>query len=733
MFLQFYGLNEQPFGVTPDPRFLYLGPAQKEAFASLIYGIETGRGFIALIAPPGLGKTTMTLRLMERLRSSALTAFLFQTHSDSKEFLKNLLLDLDVEPAGQDLSDLQAQLHALLLKGSQTRRRLVLVIDEAQNLDESVLEMVRMLSNFETSQAKLLQIILVGQPALADKLARPHLAQLRQRISIITHFPLLRGDEVEKYIMHRLRVAGYKGGTLFAPGAVALIARYSRGVPRVINNLCFHALSLGYAKNWKKIDVITLREVIADLNLESLGQRCSVTGAAAVGQPEAPQATAGEPQERTGGRPRSTTPSVNIGSQSTESGSALLDKVDFSNYAPDWTGGAGSNPRYAARSNVNRIRRPHYRAEVLAVLTVVAVAVFAWRAPLLKPTLDFLEQEVWGATITTETQGSSTTINRADNGVSAQNTRVRERQQSPSPSNQRRLSRDLKGGEQVSDESSKVERSANPAGSPNAQVNAISPAGQAATAAGELSGERPGANRANSPDAQLGVNRAAGAPNMSDDESSDPKLNADTARSPDIQPNTPWRASSANRPAGSVSASAGRGWGRESSVDDLGARGERGELNVQSSVKGARIIINGRDDPRWVTPHMFSLAAGTYIVSVLKEGYAGWSQEVEVNRGRERWLAARLSNDENGILTVETDPPGMQVYIDGRPYGASRVVTVLPAGWHICEVIPPAGLKPLVGRFHLDPGEALTKRIQVTTSNASSGPITQAQRAGTAP
>lgn len=110
MFLQFYGLNEQPFGVTPDPRFLYLGPAHEEAFASLLYGIETGRGFMALIAPPGLGKTTMVLRLMEKLHDSALTAFLFQTHADSKEFLKNLLLDLDAEPAGQDLSDLQAQL-----------------------------------------------------------------------------------------------------------------------------------------------------------------------------------------------------------------------------------------------------------------------------------------------------------------------------------------------------------------------------------------------------------------------------------------------------------------------------------------------------------------------------------------------------------------------------------------------------------------------------------------------
>lgn len=198
MFLQFYGLEEQPFGVTPDPRFLYLGPAHQEAFASLVYGIETGRGFMALIAPPGLGKTTFILRLMEELRDSGLTAFLFQTHTDSKEFLKNLLLDLEAEPSGQDLSDLQAQLRDLLVQGARTGKRLVVVIDEAQNLDDSVLEMVRILSNFETPEAKLLQIVLAGQPALADKLAQPQMAQLRQRISIITHFPFLRGEEVEK-------------------------------------------------------------------------------------------------------------------------------------------------------------------------------------------------------------------------------------------------------------------------------------------------------------------------------------------------------------------------------------------------------------------------------------------------------------------------------------------------------------------------------------------------------
>ena len=284
--------------MTPDPRFLYLGPAQQEAFVSLAYGIEMGRGLMTLIASPGLGKTTLVLRLMEKLGDSALTAYLFQTHANPREFLKNLLVGLGVEPAGQDLSDLQAQLRKLLIRSSQSGKRVVVVIDEAQNLDDAALEMVRMLPNFETPEAKLLQIVLVGQTALADILARPHLSQLRQRISIITHLAPLRGDEIEKYIHHRLLVAGYKGGRLFGPEVLALIAPFSRGIPRIINNLCFHALSLGYARDQKRIDVNTLQEVVADLSLEPQGEgggeaRPSTGQAAAVGALKGREAKSG--------------------------------------------------------------------------------------------------------------------------------------------------------------------------------------------------------------------------------------------------------------------------------------------------------------------------------------------------------------------------------------------------------------------------------------------------------
>src|SRR5437660_6680817 len=232
MFLKFFGFREQPFGVTPDPRFLYLSSAHREALASLIYGIESDLGFLALIAKPGMGKTTLLFHLLEKFRSSARTAFLFQTQCTSREFMRFLLADLGCETDDQDLARMHERFNNELLQEARAGRRFIVVIDEAQNLDSSVLETVRLLSDFETPQAKLLQIILVGQPGLADKLASPALTQLRQRITSVSGLSALRPEETERFIQHRLQVAGYKGASLFTPDAVALIAQVSEGIPR---------------------------------------------------------------------------------------------------------------------------------------------------------------------------------------------------------------------------------------------------------------------------------------------------------------------------------------------------------------------------------------------------------------------------------------------------------------------------------------------------------------------
>src|ERR1700704_6622312 len=180
MYEKYFGLREQPFGVTPDPRFLYLSSAHREALASLYYGIESGRGFMSLIAKPGMGKTTLLFQLLEKFHGSARTAFLFQTQCSSREFMRFLLAELGSETDEQDFVRMHDEFNKLLLQEALPGRLLIIVVDEAQNLDSSVLETIRLLSDFETPRAKLLQIILAGQPQLADKLASRNMAQLRQ-------------------------------------------------------------------------------------------------------------------------------------------------------------------------------------------------------------------------------------------------------------------------------------------------------------------------------------------------------------------------------------------------------------------------------------------------------------------------------------------------------------------------------------------------------------------------
>jgi len=267
MFLKFFGLREQPFGVTPDPRFLYLSPEHREALASLYYGIESGRGFLALIAKPGMGKTTLLFQLLERFRHSARTAFLFQTQCSSREFMRLLLAELGMESHDQDFVRMNEEFNKLLLQEARAKRRFIVVIDEAQNLDATVMETVRLLSDFETPQTKLLQIILSGQPELADKLASPRLAQLRQRVSLLSRLTPLSVDETRKYIEYRLNVAGHSGPLPFSEEALQAIARFSEGIPRNINNLCFNLLSLCFALRQRVVDVNVVDEVVNDLDI----------------------------------------------------------------------------------------------------------------------------------------------------------------------------------------------------------------------------------------------------------------------------------------------------------------------------------------------------------------------------------------------------------------------------------------------------------------------------------
>ncbi|HUJ94084.1 MAG TPA: AAA family ATPase [Terriglobales bacterium] len=271
MVLDYYKLREDPFGVTPDPRYLYLSASHREALASLSHGIQSRRGFMSLVAMPGMGKTTILFRLFNQLEGGARTVFLFHSLSTPTELLRALLRDLGIVVDDEaDTGSMQEQLNRLLAAEARLGRRVVVVIDEAQNVEDSALELLRMLSNFETTSYKLMQIVLSGQPQLRDRLASPGLLQLRQRISIFARLQPFNAEETRLYVRHRLRVAGFDWKTsLFTPKATALIAEFSEGIPRNINNICFSALSLGSALKQKSIGEEVVREALADLDIDA--------------------------------------------------------------------------------------------------------------------------------------------------------------------------------------------------------------------------------------------------------------------------------------------------------------------------------------------------------------------------------------------------------------------------------------------------------------------------------
>lgn len=277
MVLDYFKLREQPFGVTPDARYLFLSSTHREALGSLLYGIDEGCGFLTLIASPGLGKTTLLFHVLHQLREKALTVFLFQTVCTSNDLLRALLAGLGVQDPQGSLVQLQSKLAEVLVAQARLGKRVVVVIDEAQNLDDSVLELIRMLSNFETPREKLIQIILSGQLELAEKIASPDLEQLRQRVSIFSELTPFAREDTQRYMDHRLRVAGYTlDRPLFTRDAVALIDDASHGVPRNINNLCFNALSLAYALQRKPIDSEIIRTVIAERDLDRFRKSAGV-------------------------------------------------------------------------------------------------------------------------------------------------------------------------------------------------------------------------------------------------------------------------------------------------------------------------------------------------------------------------------------------------------------------------------------------------------------------------
>lgn len=267
--LQYFGFKEDPFRVSPDARYMFPSQTHLEALASLENGFYNDRGFIAMIAPPGMGKTTLLYKFLEDTQATARSVFLFDIdpECEPRDFVGYILRDFGITP-GSTSSEMHSQLGEALVRETEAGRKCVVVIDEAQNLSDAVLERVRLLTNFETTQGKLLQIILSGQPQLTDKLLHGSLVQLRQRVSTVCRLELLSGEEVVAYIDYRLTQAGYSGDPLFTEDALQLIVEKCNGTPRTINNLCYNALALCCEKQSKQVDREMVAKVAANLQFD---------------------------------------------------------------------------------------------------------------------------------------------------------------------------------------------------------------------------------------------------------------------------------------------------------------------------------------------------------------------------------------------------------------------------------------------------------------------------------
>jgi len=254
MYCSFYGIQEKPFSITPDPKYLYLGKTHQEAFAHLVYGIRERGGFIVVTGDIGTGKTTLCRALLTHLDADMRVAFIFNPTLSALELLKTINEDLGIRSEGTTQKELIDELNGFLLEQRKQGKNTVLIIDEAQNLDMEVLEHVRLLSNLETDTEKLLQIILIGQPEFREMLEQPRLLQLNQRVTVRYHLNPLSREEADAYVRHRLTVAGAEDKIRFTPEAMRKIRRYTKGVPRLINVLCDRALLAGYGRRTRDID-----------------------------------------------------------------------------------------------------------------------------------------------------------------------------------------------------------------------------------------------------------------------------------------------------------------------------------------------------------------------------------------------------------------------------------------------------------------------------------------------
>lgn len=272
MYRGFYGLKENPFNVSPDPKYLYLTQQIEETLSSLMYGIQTRKGIITLTGEVGTGKTTLVNRLLDWLRQRPTkTAFLFNSRMNSSQLFDFVLAEFEIPCESRSKSQQLMKLNHWLLERFRAGETAVLILDEAQNLTFPVLEEIRLLTNLETTTEKLLQIVLSGQPELEEKLNLPQLRQLRQRVMIRCKTSPLTKEQTHSYILERLRIAGANPGeAIFSPAAMDTVHLFSLGIARVVNLLCEHALINGYVEHQRPIQSKVIEDVAREFQLDEV-------------------------------------------------------------------------------------------------------------------------------------------------------------------------------------------------------------------------------------------------------------------------------------------------------------------------------------------------------------------------------------------------------------------------------------------------------------------------------
>ena len=268
VYLDYYGLTEPPFDITPNPRFLFYSAKHREAFNHLLYGIRERKGFVQLTGEVGAGKTTLCRAMLEQLDGHYSTALILNPIMSASELVKAIALEFGLPVHGLDRLDTIGVINQFLLQQIERGKETVLIIDEAQDLTDELLEQVRLLSNLETDNRKLLQIILFGQPELRARLNNHRLRQLRQRITVRYHLSPLNRYEVTRYVQHRLHVSGGNGTPCFTRPALWRVFRYSKGIPRLVNAVCDKALLAGFVQQQDRIDFRMVGQAVRELEGE---------------------------------------------------------------------------------------------------------------------------------------------------------------------------------------------------------------------------------------------------------------------------------------------------------------------------------------------------------------------------------------------------------------------------------------------------------------------------------